>query len=136
MSRRRRRIAIVAAVAGAVAVVVTLVVLSVPMAEVSSGYQMIGPRLFAFESESLFGAAWSNYSFRGVQFEFHLWCSAGPGGGVVCGSAGAPGADSYPYAFTDGPPQVDPSWQTWVSPDGHEAVEYRMGGQVHLLVAV
>jgi hypothetical protein len=93
-------------------------------------------RPYSLVSESLFGnSSWLNYSYRGVTFGFHLWCSVSPGGGEVCGNATESGGTSYRYAFSDGLPQVDPGWQTWVAPDGHEAVQYRMGGLVHLLVA-
>lgn len=136
MSRRRRLVFLLASVAAAGALVTVLVLLYVPIAQEQSGYTAIGPRLNTFESVSLFGpnAAWQNFSYRGVTFGFHLWCQSSPGGGELCGNATEAGGAVYPYSFSDGPPSFAPPWQTWVSPNGHEAVQYRMGGLAHLLV--
>jgi hypothetical protein len=120
----------------AVAVTALPIVLSIPIAQETSGDQLVNGRPYTLESESLFGdSSWLNYSYRGVTFGFHLWCSESPGGGVVCGNSTESGGTAFSYAFFDGPPQVDPRWQTWVAADGHEAVQYRQGGLVHLLVA-
>ncbi len=103
-----------------------LVVLNIPIAEEDSGYQLIGVRLYSFESRSLFGNQWVNYSYRGVTFSFDLWCGIpSAAGGVICGNATDPSGTTHPYSFFDGPPQFNPPWQTWVSPDFHEAVQYR-----------
>ncbi len=131
--QRRRRLLLVLAIAG-VSIVVVTVVLNVPIAQEASGYQLVGLRLFSFESQSLFGNSWTNYTYRGVTFSFHLWCSAGPAAGEVCGNATESDGGSYAYSFEDG--ITVRGWQTWVSPDSHEAVQYQQGGLVHLLVAV
>ncbi|MCI4326619.1 MAG: hypothetical protein L3K16_03155 [Thermoplasmata archaeon] len=134
MTPKRRKWVVVAAVAAAVGVGVVLVVLSFPIAQEGSGDQLVNGRLYSFEAESLFGGPpWQNYSYLGVTFGFHLWCAINPAAGLVCGNATASGGPSYPYGFWDRA-ELNPSWQTWVSPNGHDAVEYRTGGLVHLLV--
>jgi hypothetical protein len=134
---RRKKLVVIAVVLAAVAVVTVLVLLTVPIAQEQSGYTLIGLRLYSFESESLFGSAsWLNYSYQGVTFGFHLWCLISSAAGVVCGNATESTGVSYSYSFSDGPPSPNPSWQTWVAPDGHEAVQYLLGGLVHLLVVV
>lgn len=123
--------------AGVVVVLAALVVL--PSRGPPSGTELVGGRLYTFESESLFGVnatGWSNFTYRGVVFGFHFWCGIpSPGGGVICGNATGSSGVSYPYSFFDGPPQPNPSWQLWISPDQQAAVQYRQGGLVHLLVA-
>lgn len=136
MTPRRRLFLVLGAAGGAVAVVVILILLYVPIAQESSGYTAIGARLYSFEAESLFGQSWSNFTYRGVTFGFHLWCLITSGGGKICGNATESSGAAHPYSFWDGPPSPSPSWQTWVSPDGHEAVQYRVGGLAHLLVQV
>jgi hypothetical protein len=129
MIPKRRRIVLAAAIAAVAG-------LSLPIAQESSGDQLLDGRLYTFEAESLFGSAsWLNYSFDGVTFGFHLWCAVNSAAGEVCGNATESDGSTHPYAFWDGLPTSDPPWQTWVSADGHEAVEYRDGGTVHLLVA-
>ena len=126
-------IVIVAAIVGVTA---SLLILAYPFSQASAGNISIDGKNSSFESESLFGnASWLNYSYRGVTFGFHLWRSIGSGAGEVCGNATESTGTSYPYSFSDGPPSPNPPWQTWVAPDGHEAVQYRQGGLVHLLVA-
>ena len=136
MTRRRRWLLIVGGAGAAIAVIAILVLLYVPIAQESSGYAAIGLRLYSFESESLFGQSWSNFTYHGVTFEFHLWCLITPAAGEICGNATESGGVRYSYSFMDGPPSPSPSWQTWVAPDGHEAVQYRQGGLAHLLVQV
>lgn len=127
-------IAIVVACASAA---ILLILLYVPIAQEPSGTEAIGARLYQYETEDLFGSSgYEYYTFGGVQFEFHLWCAITPGGGSICGNATEPGGATYPYSFFDGPPSSDPPWQTWVAPDGHEAVQYREGGTARLLVAL
>ncbi|MGP8073052.1 MAG: hypothetical protein ACLPZM_07985 [Thermoplasmata archaeon] len=136
MNPKRRKWILVAVVAAVGVVTVSLVLLALPISQESSGYQLLNGRLYFFQSESLFGkAAWQNYSYRGVTFGFHLWCAITPAAGEVCGNATESGGVSHPYSFSDGPPQPNPSWQSWVAPDSHEAVEYTLGGLVHLLVS-
>ena len=120
------------------AVTAALILLYVPIAEESSGYTEIGARLYSFEAVSLFHqpTSWPNITYRGVTFGFHLWCASTAGAGEICGNATESGGTAYPYSFWDGPPSPFPGWQTWVSPDGHEAVQYRQGGLAHLLVQV
>lgn len=136
MTPRRRIVLVAGTVGAAVALAVALALLYVPLAQDTSGYTAIGFRLYAFEGVSLFGRAWSNYTYRGVTFEFHLWCQITAAAGRICGNATESDGTAHPYSFWDGPPSPSPSWQTWVSPDGHEAVQYRQGGLAHLLVAV
>lgn len=100
----------------------------------TAGVSLVGARYYSYESVSVFGPAWSNYSYQGVTFSFHLWCSIAGDVGWVCGNATEWDRVSYPYAFSDGLPTPSPQWQTWVAPDYHEAVQYLQGGNVHLLV--
>jgi hypothetical protein len=105
--------------------------------QVAGQVEMVNGSYYDYESQSLFGnQSWLNYSFHGVVFGFHLWCAITVDVGTVCGNATEPSGVSYPYSFQDGLPQTDPPWQTWVAPDGHEAVQYQEGGHVHLLVSV
>ncbi len=136
MIRRRRWFIVLGAGCAGVAAVVVLVLLYVPTVTGSTGYTAIGSRLYSYEAESLFGQAWSNFTYRGVTFGFHLWCLATPAAGEICGKATEPSGTVYSYSFWDGPPSPSPKWQTWVSPDGHEAVQYLPGGLAHLLIQV
>jgi hypothetical protein len=136
MSPVPRKWASVVIVAAIIGVSVSLAILAFSLSQESAGQISINGKTYSFESESLFGnASWLNYSYRGVTFGFHLWCLVTPAAGVVCGNATESTGISYPYSFSDGPPSPNPSWQTWVAPDGHEAVQYKLGGLVHLLVA-
>ncbi|HLM91529.1 MAG TPA: hypothetical protein VK424_05710 [Thermoplasmata archaeon] len=117
---------------------ISLVVLTILAPPATSRTELIQGTYYSFESESLFGnASWLNYSFHGVTFGFHLWCAVLADTGRVCGNATEPTGVSYPYSFTDGLPHPgNPSGQTWIAPDQHEAVQYQQGGLVRLLVAV
>jgi hypothetical protein len=133
----RRRCTILGVIGVAVALSVVLLLLLVPVSQEPAGYTFLGPRLYSYESESLFGpgTGWENFTFRGVTFGFHLWCAIRIDVGTVCGNATGPNGVAHPYDFADGLPRAGPAtWETWVSPDGHEGVEYQDGGQVHLLV--
>jgi hypothetical protein len=99
--------------------------------------EVVNGTTFGVQSEYLFGnASWLHYSFRGVTFVFHLWCSIEADTGIVCGNATEPNGVSYPYSFSDGLPSSNPPWQTWIAPDGHEGAQYQQGGSARLLVAV
>jgi hypothetical protein len=78
-----------------------------------------------------------NYSFQGVTFGFHLWCWIAMDVGYVCGNATEPGGATFHYTFGDGLPPANgsPPWETWIAPSTHEAIQYRDGGSVRLLVA-
>lgn len=135
MDPRRRTWVLLAAGVGAAGIAVVLLGVYVL---VPPGYTTVGIHRYAYESEELFGdtGSWQNYSYRGVTFEFHLWCEVSPGGGTLCGHATEADGTSYAYSFSDGPPvSGEPPWQTWVAPDSHEAVQYQQGGHAHLLVA-
>jgi hypothetical protein len=135
MSPVPRKWAGVVTVAAIVGVTASLLILAFPFSQTPTGQISINGKNYSFESESLFGnAPWLNYSYRGVTFGFHLWCLITPAAGVVCGNATESSGISYHYSFSDGPPSPNPSWQTWVAPDEHEAVQYKLGGLVHLLV--
>ena len=136
MSRPRRRWLIIGSLVAAAAVVSALVVLSIPNSVEPSGATLIDFRFYSFESVSLFNKpAWQNYTYKGVTFEFHLWCLASPAAGELCGNATEANGAIFPYSFSDGPPTWGPPpWQTWVSPDYHEAVQYQTGGLAHLMV--
>ena len=138
MTRRRRWFLVLGTAGAVVAAVVILVLLYVPIAQESSGYTAIGSRLYSFEAVSLFdqSTSWPNITYRGVTFGFHLWCLFTSGAGKICGNATESGGAVYSYTFWDGPPRPSPNWQTWVAPDGHEAVQHRQGGLAHLLVEV
>jgi hypothetical protein len=97
---------------------------------------MVDLTVFNYESESLFGSqSWLDYSFHGVVFEFHLWCAIRVVVGTVCGNATEPSGPRSTYSFSDGLPPTNLPWQIRVAPDGHEAVQYQLGGHVRLLVA-
>ena len=108
-----------------------------PSSSPPSGIIEIGGRSYTSVSHSLFGnESWLNYSFRGVTFGFHLWCDITVDTGYVCGQATEPSGATFSYTFTDGLPEPNPPWQTWVSPDSYDAVQYQEGGTVHLLVVL
>lgn len=98
----------------------------------------IPPVAYDREQVDLFGSAkpaWQNYTFRGVTFEFHLWCAVTPASGLLCGHATEASGVEYSYQFSDGPPSALPQWQNWISPDQREGVSYLTGGTADLLVA-
>jgi len=132
MLRSRGRLSAIAAVVG-VLVGLGLVVSTL----FAAGLDItLNSRTYAYETQSLFGGpSYQNFSFRGVTFTFHLWCQITADSGIVCGNATEQNGASYSYSFTDGLPTTSPPpWQTWISPDGLEAVEYQQGGNVRLLV--
>ncbi len=115
---------------------ILLVFVIVPALEGPPGVEIVGNQIFYSESKSLFGnASWLNYSYRGVTFGFHLWCLVTSAAGEICGNVTEATGETYPFSVWDGPPQVNAPWQTWISPDGREGVQYRQGGSAHLLVA-
>jgi hypothetical protein len=142
MTPKRRRWSIVGAVAGASAVAIVLVVLVIPIRQESSGYQLLGPHLYAYESESIFGAtSWSNFSYRGGSFSFQVDCAPSPPppgpSRTICGAAAAPGGPTSNFTFFEPEvPSVFPTWQSWVSPSGTIAVDFDPGGIVRLMVAL
>jgi hypothetical protein len=126
----------VASFAAGVIGAITLVILSISAGQLPLGPPAFNEENYSLESESLFGSAsWLNYSFHGVTFGFHLWCSVSVDVGVVCGHATESSGASYAYNFSDGPPGGNPSWATWLAPDDHEAVQYKDGGLVQLFVS-
>ena len=132
MRRSPRRLSAVCGVIGilvGVAVVGTTLFTAGPFITLDS-------RTYAYETESLFGnQSYLSFPFRGVTFTFHLWCRVSGDAGIVCGNATELDGASYSYSFADGLPTVGPPpWQTWVSPDGFEAVEFQQGGHARLLV--
>jgi len=133
---RRKRLAFITVVLVVVAVVTVLVLLMVPIAQEQSGYTLIGLRLYSFEEEHVFGSPWSNFSYRGVTFAFHVWCAITSGGGEVCGNVTESNGGVSSFSFSDGPPG-EPRWATWVSPDAGVAIQFESlsGGLVHLLVS-
>ncbi len=117
-------------------VVGAAVVLSVLFVS-TAGTIVVDGHLYAYETEDLFGSQ-SNlqFEFRGVSFTFHLWCSANPDVGVLCGNATEASGAVYPYSFGDGGPTLGTApWQTWVAPGGQVGVEYQSGGTARLMVA-
>ncbi len=120
-----------------VSVVTTLVLLWVPVSQEPSGYTMIGTQLYSFEAKNVFGSTWSNFSYRGVTFAFHVWCAITPAAGEICGNVSESNGGIFPFEFSDGPPSPQPHWETWVAPDGQSAIQFESlsGGLVHLLVA-
>ena len=115
---------------------ILLVFVLVPALEGPPRVEIVGDQIFYSESKSLFGnASWLNYSYRGVTFGFHLWCLVTSAAGKICGNVTEATGVSYPFSLWDGPPQLNPAWQTWISPDGREGVQYLQGGSAHLLVA-
>lgn len=134
-TRRKRTLVLLAATAGTLAVVTILVLLTVPIAQEQSGYTIVGYRLYSFEAESVFGQAWTNLTYGGITFEFHLWCSTTSGGGRLCGNVTESNGSTFAFSFWDGPPSPETQWETWVAPDSAEAIQYETVGLAHLLVA-
>jgi hypothetical protein len=116
---------------------ISLVFLSIPGSHsLSAQPPQLSNGGYSEEIESLFGdSSWLNYSFHGVIFEFHLWCSITVDVGYVCGHATESSGTSYSYQSADGLPPPTPPWQPWISPDAHEEVWYKDGGLVQLFVA-
>ena len=135
----RRKIRLVIAVAVATIVIVTAwVLLTVAIPQVPSGYTMVGNQLYSFESENVFGSPWSNFTYRGVTFEFHVYCSISPGGGELCGNVSESTQSTFPFSIWEAPTGPGPGpWLTWVAPDSHVAIQFasNSNGVVHLLVA-
>jgi hypothetical protein len=109
-----------------VVVSAALLILFVPVAQESAGDTMVGPRLYSYERETLFGdgSGGENVTYRGVTFGFHVCCAVNVDVGTVCGNATGPDGVPHAYALGDGVPREGPpSWETWDSPDHPEAVE-------------
>jgi hypothetical protein len=90
---------------------------------------------YYFENVTVREPGWSNFSFLGVIFGFHAWCSmVNPGGVRVCGNVSPSFAVAYPFSFWVGAANPAP----WFSPNGHEGIIYEpySGGLARLLVAV
>lgn len=99
---------------------------------------VIGNERYDYENVTVREPGWSNFVFLGVAFEFHAWCSPlTPGGTSVCGNATPLGGAPHPFTFREGPPPNSTQpWQTWISPTGHEGVQFQSdsGGLARLLV--
>jgi hypothetical protein len=131
--------------AGVVAagIVTTVVLLWVPISEEQSGYTMIGSKLYAYETVYPSTSPTSNFSFHGVLFDFQALppseCFQNAGGGDLCASVTEPQGATFWFNVSFGPPcQGLGTWNTWVSPDQHEAVESEICAPetpFHLLVA-
>ncbi|MCI4360535.1 MAG: hypothetical protein L3J91_02430 [Thermoplasmata archaeon] len=136
--KHSRWIAVLGASTASVVFVVLLVLLSVPIVQASSGYCLVGLRIYAFESESIFGPSWANVSFRGAEFSFHIWCGTPtPFPSQICGTVTEPGGSAEMFTFFEPEaPQLNPPWQTWTSPDGTVGAQYHPGGVVQLLVTI
>jgi len=136
-TRRRKILTAILAVVTTAIVVTILVLLWVPNSLVPSGYTMIGSRLYSYETENVFGSTWSNFSYRGVTFAFHVWCATTSAAGELCGNVTESNGGTFPFQFSDGPPSPQPYWETWVAPDDQSAIQFESlsGGLVHLLVA-
>jgi hypothetical protein len=140
----RRKSALVAggAIVGTGIVIASLVMLTVPINQEQSGYTSINHQLYSLDSVTVFGPHWSNFTYGGVLFEFVVWCNAPSlAGAQLCGNASRSVGPVYSFTFWEegGAPRLSPGpWETWVSPDGHEAVQFesQSGGLAHLLVAV
>jgi hypothetical protein len=121
----------------------SVILLWVPISEEPSGYTMIGSKMYAFETVYPSTAPTSNFSFHGVLFDFQALtpadCLQNPGGGDLCASVTEPHGATYWFNVSFGPPCHGlGSWNTWVSPDEHEAVEDEICTSprlFHLLVA-
>ncbi len=74
LTPRKKKLAIIVITVSAAVVATTLLLLALPIEQEQSGYTLIGLRLYSFEAEELFGASWSNFTYQGVTFDFHLWC--------------------------------------------------------------
>jgi hypothetical protein len=100
---------------------------------------VIGNERYSYENVTVFGPSWSNFSYRGVTFGFHVWCGPPtPAGATLCGNATELTGTSYPFSFFEpGGPAIPRPWVTWISPDGQEGVQFEpdSGGLAHLLVA-
>jgi hypothetical protein len=121
----------------AAGIVVVLLVASVPA---GPGMAVVGGLAYASETEIIFGPHTSNFTFRGVQFAFEVWCDAPSlAGAELCGNATGPDGVAHPFTFWEygGPPTTSPRpWETWIAPGGNEGVLFEpdSGGLVRLLV--
>jgi hypothetical protein len=140
-----QRSVVVAVIVTAVvfATLLLLVVLSTGPGPSAPVYSIvIGNESYSFETVTVFGPHWSNFSYRGVTFEFEVWCNVpSPAGAMLCGNVTEANGSAYPFSFWEpgGPLPTQPRpWVTWISPDALEGVQYEpdSGGLAHLLVAV
>ncbi|MCI4372667.1 MAG: hypothetical protein L3K02_03375 [Thermoplasmata archaeon] len=136
-SRRKRVFVVLVTSAVTIIAVVTLVLLTVPIAQEETGYTLIGFRLYSFESLSVYGPSPINFSFNEVSFAFSGWCGpVSTGGGQFCGNASELNGMRFPFSISDaGLPGGPIAWQTWVSPDSREAIQLANTGLAHLLVS-
>jgi hypothetical protein len=140
--RRKFRVAILVGVCAVAAIVISLV-LWVPIMEEQSGYTMVGSTLYTYETVYPFGSAMSNFTYRGVQFDFHapVTCLQNPGGGNLCALVTQSNGVTFWFNLTFGPPCESiwgGLWHTWISPNQQEGVEIRecdSSMPFHLLVA-
>lgn len=137
MTPRRRRWVFLAVLLAGIGVTVSLVLLTVPIAQESSGYTLVGLRLYSFEAENLFGAPPppTHFVYRGVHFDFVVYCPSTPVG-LICGNVTESGGATFAFTFFEPEVPGAHNWETWVAPDGNEAAQYQPGGLVHLLVEV
>jgi hypothetical protein len=120
-----------------------VVLLWVPISEVPFGYTMIGFQPYAYETVYPSNSPTSNFSYRGVLFDFQALppadCLQNPGGGNLCASATESHGATFWFNVSFGPPCHSlGTWITWVSPNQHEAVESEECATTtpfHLLVA-
>ena len=126
----------------AVVTIGTLVLLSLSSPAPSPGANVvvIGNERYSYENVTVFGPSWSNFTYEGMAFSFHVWCGpVTPGGATLCGNVTGPGGAAYPFSFFEpgGPPPTQPKpWVTWISPNGLAGVQFEpdSGGLAHLLV--
>ncbi|MCI4372089.1 MAG: hypothetical protein L3K02_00365 [Thermoplasmata archaeon] len=120
--------------------VVTL--LWIPITEEQSGYTIVGFKEYTYETVYPFSSASSNFTFRGVLFDFAapVSCPQNTGGGNLCALVTQSNGVTYWFNVSFPPPCRSSlgSWDTWVSPNKEEAVEIRdcySTMPFHLLVA-
>ncbi len=148
MEPRVHRWVVVVALGAVVALVLVAVLWFLPVVLLSggggnptgSGLVSVNGRWYASETHEHFGSnapSWDNYTFDGVFISIHFWCGTPtPAAGLLCGNATEANGSEFSYSFGDGPPQMNPPWQTTMSPDGSAGAQYMLGGHFRLLVEV
>jgi hypothetical protein len=87
------------------------------------GTIVVDNRTYYSQNVTVAEPGWSNFTFRGVAFDLHAWCSpVTPGGVAVCGNASPLNGVAYAFSFWIG---LGPSCAalTWVAPTGQMGVE-------------
>jgi len=138
--RRKVWVAVISGIAAA-AVVLAVALLWIPITEEQSGYTMVGFKLYSYETVYPYDSSSSNFTYRGVLFDFGapVSCPQNTGGGNLCVLVTQSDGVTYWFNVSFSPPCHSlGTWFTWISPNQQEGVEIRTCYSTvpfHLLVA-